>query len=61
LILLAAFSSSIYFMIQKPYLHKYGALAFTTCAVWASTLLSLVFVPGLVFQIRAPPRVPRSR
>jgi drug/metabolite transporter (DMT)-like permease len=55
LILLAALSSSIYFVIQKPYLQKYGALAFTTYAVWAGALLSLVFVPGLVLQIRAAP------
>lgn len=50
LILLAALSSSIYFVLQKPYLQKYGALAFTTYAVWAGTLLSLVFLPGLLSQ-----------
>jgi drug/metabolite transporter (DMT)-like permease len=33
LILLGALSSSIYFVFQKPYLQKYGALAFTTYAV----------------------------
>jgi drug/metabolite transporter (DMT)-like permease len=55
LILVAALSSSIYFVIQKSYLRKYGALAFTTYAVWAGTLLSLVFVPGLALQIRAAP------
>ena len=54
-ILLAALSSSIYFVIQKPYLQKYGALAFTTYAVWAGTLLSLVFAFGLVSQIYAAP------
>lgn len=51
LILLAALASSIYFVIQKPYLQKYGALAFTTYAVWAGTLLSLVFLPGLISQV----------
>jgi drug/metabolite transporter (DMT)-like permease len=56
LILLAALSSSIYFVIQKPYLQKYGALAFTTYAVWAGTLLSLPFLPGLISQVgEAPP------
>jgi len=55
LILLAALSSSIYFVIQKPYLQKYGALAFTTYAVWAGTLLSLVFLPGLISQMGAAP------
>jgi drug/metabolite transporter (DMT)-like permease len=53
LILLAALSSSIYFVIQKPYLQKYGALAFTTYALWAGTLLSLVFLPGLISQMGA--------
>jgi drug/metabolite transporter (DMT)-like permease len=57
LILLAALSSSVYFVIQKPYLERYGPLAFTTYAVWAGTLLSLVFLPGLVSQAgEAPPR-----
>ena len=55
LILLAALSSSIYFVIQKPYLQKYGALAFTTYAVWAGTLLSLVFLPGLISQMGVAP------
>lgn len=55
LILLAALSSSIYFVIQKPYLQKYGALAFTTYAVWAGTFLSLVFLPGLISQMGVAP------
>ena len=55
LILVAAISSSIYFVIQKPYLLKYGALAFTTYAVWAGSLLSLPFLPGLIPQIAAAP------
>jgi drug/metabolite transporter (DMT)-like permease len=48
LILLAALSTSIYFVLQRPYLEKYGALAFTSYAIWAGTLLTLVFVPGLI-------------
>jgi drug/metabolite transporter (DMT)-like permease len=55
LILLGALSSSIYFVFQKPYLHKYGALAFTTYAVWAGTLLTLVFLPGLISQVAMAP------
>ena len=55
LILVAALSSSIYFVIQKPYLEKYGPLAFTTYAVWAGTLLSLVFLPGLISQAETAP------
>lgn len=55
LILIGALSVSVYLVIQKPYLKKYGALAFTTYALWAGTLLSLVFLPGLVAQIVAAP------
>ena len=55
LVLLAAVSSSVYFVFQKPYLEKYGALAFTTYAIWAGTLLTLVFLPGLIPQLRAAP------
>jgi drug/metabolite transporter (DMT)-like permease len=55
LVLLAALSSSVYFVFQEPYLEKYGALAFTTYAIWAGTLLTLVFLPGLVPQIQAAP------
>jgi drug/metabolite transporter (DMT)-like permease len=55
LILLAALSSSIYFVFQKPYLQKYGALAFTTYAVWAGTVFTLVFLPGLISQLAAAP------
>ena len=49
-ILLSAVCVSAYFVLQKPYLRKYGALAFTTYAIWAGTLFSLVFLPGLVAQ-----------
>jgi drug/metabolite transporter (DMT)-like permease len=38
LVLLAAASASVYFTFQKPYLEKYGSLAFTAYAVWAGTL-----------------------
>jgi drug/metabolite transporter (DMT)-like permease len=54
-ILLAALSTSVYFVFQKPYLQKYGALAFTTYAIWAGTLLTLVFLPGLVSQVQIAP------
>ena len=50
-ILLAAVAVSVYLVIQKPYLTKYGPLAFTTYAVWAGTLLTAVFAPGLVSAV----------
>jgi drug/metabolite transporter (DMT)-like permease len=55
LILLSAVCVSVYFVLQKPYLRKYGALAFTTYAIWAGTLMSLPFLPGLVSQAAGAP------
>lgn len=54
LVLLSAVCVGVYFVSQKPYLDKYGALAFTTYAMWAGTLpLLLVYLPGLVAQAAA--------
>jgi drug/metabolite transporter (DMT)-like permease len=55
LVLLAALSTSVYFVLQRPYLEKYGALAFTTYAIWAGTLFTLGFMPGLISQALAAP------
>jgi drug/metabolite transporter (DMT)-like permease len=54
-ILVASISSSVYFVFQKPYLEKYGALAFTTYAIWAGAILTIVFLPGLISQARTAP------
>jgi len=50
-ILLAAIAVSVYLILQRPYLAKYGPLAFTTYAVWAGTLCTIVFLPGLVTDL----------
>jgi drug/metabolite transporter (DMT)-like permease len=55
LVLLAAVCVSVYFVLQKPYLAKYGALPFTTYAIWVGTVISLPFLPGLVVQAGAAP------
>jgi drug/metabolite transporter (DMT)-like permease len=52
-ILLAAVAVSVYLVIQRPYLAEYGPLAFTTYAVWAGTLPTALFAPGLVSAVRA--------
>lgn len=46
LILLAALSTSIYFVFQKPLLRKYNPLHFTAYTIWAGTLPMLIFFPG---------------
>ncbi|MCY3024124.1 MAG: DMT family transporter, partial [Planctomycetota bacterium] len=55
LILFAALSSSVYFVIQKPLLARYSALEFTAYTIWAGTVLLLVFAPGLTHHIAAAP------
>ncbi len=55
LILLAAFCTSLYFILQKRYLKKYSALQLTAYSIWTGTLLMLVFLPGLVQEARAAP------
>ena len=55
LILVSAVCVSIYFVFQKPYLRKYGALAFTIYAICAGTLFALPFLPGLASQALTAP------
>ncbi len=55
IILIAAVSVSIYLVIQKPYLQKYGSLNFTAYAMWAGTLFALVFLPGLASEVQTAP------
>ena len=47
LVLLAALSTSAYFVLSKPYLKRYGSFEFTAYAVWAGTVFLLPFAPGL--------------
>ena len=48
LVLLAALCQALQFVIQKPLLQRYGALAVTSCVIWAGTLFLLPFAaPGL--------------
>ncbi|QIN80773.1 EamA family transporter [Rubrobacter marinus] len=54
-ILLAAVGESLFFVLQKPYLEKYGSLRYTTYSIWAGTLFMLVFSPGLVEGVREAP------
>ena len=42
-VLLAALSTSVFFVLQKPYLKRYGSFEFTAYAIWAGTLFLLPF------------------
>ncbi|GAB4291094.1 MAG: DMT family transporter [Coriobacteriia bacterium] len=55
LILLAAVSTSAYFVVSKPLLKRYRPLEFTAYAIWAGTVPMLVFAPGLVEQAATAP------
>jgi drug/metabolite transporter (DMT)-like permease len=55
LVLLSAVSSAVYFVVSKPYLARYTALEFTTYAIWAGTILTLLFLPGLSTELAAAP------
>jgi drug/metabolite transporter (DMT)-like permease len=58
LILLAAFSWSIYFALQKRHAHRYDGLTLVCYTVWSGTALLLIYLPGLDSEIaRAPTHV----
>ncbi len=51
-ILLAAFGTGFYVLLQKNLLSRYAALPLTTWMIWAGTLWMLPFSGGLVAQVR---------
>lgn len=58
LILLAAFSWSVYFSLQKRHSHRYDGLTMVCYTIWAGTFFLLVYLPGLMGEIlNAPLRV----
>ena len=54
----AAFASSIYIVLHKPYLKKYRAVEFMTYMIWAGTATLLVFAPHAIAQLRTAPLQP---
>jgi drug/metabolite transporter (DMT)-like permease len=55
LILVAAASTSLYFILQKRYLDRYSALQLSAYSIWAGTLPMLVFMPSLVQTLPSAP------
>lgn len=51
LIVLAALSEAIYFVLQKPFLRRYSGLQLATYTLWAATLPLLIFTPGLLVEL----------
>ncbi|WP_391206832.1 DMT family transporter [Psychrobacillus sp. L4] len=52
LVLLAAVSTAIFFVFQKPLLKKYNPIELTAYLTWAGTLPFLIFMPGLLQDIQ---------
>ena len=58
LVLLAAFSWSIYFSLQKRHSHRYDGLTMVCYTVWSGTMFLLIYLPGLLGEVlNAPLRV----
>ncbi len=55
LILLAAFSWSVYFAVQKHYAHRYSPLTMACYMVWSGTLMLGVNLPGLPAAVAQAP------
>lgn len=54
-ILFAAICQSLYFVLQKPLLTKYGAYRVVCYSMWAGTIGLLVVAPGLVTAAQQAP------
>jgi drug/metabolite transporter (DMT)-like permease len=55
LILLAAVSHSLYFIVQKPALKEFPAFDFSCYTLWSGTAFLLIFSPGLPETVRSAP------
>lgn len=51
-ILIASLCQAVYFVLQKNYLKRYGALQSTCLTIWLGTLLLLPFAPELARALR---------
>lgn len=51
IILLASFSESLYFTVQKKYIEKYSFIAFTLYTIMASSPFMLIFIPEIINDI----------
>jgi drug/metabolite transporter (DMT)-like permease len=52
LILLAAISQGVYFILQKPLFKKYSAFEMATYTIWSGAILLLGFLPGLLESVQ---------
>lgn len=52
-ILIASLCQAVYFVMQKSYLRRYGALQSTCAVIWLGTIFLVPFAPELVRAFRA--------
>ncbi|MCK1447077.1 DMT family transporter [Bradyrhizobium sp. 48] len=56
LVVLAALATSVFFVLQKPYLRRYSPLQMTTIGIWAGTIImAFIWLPGLTRSIQQAP------
>ena len=54
-VFLAAFSTSVFFVIQKPLLTRYSSFEVTSYSIWTGTLTMLPFAGGLAHAVSHAP------
>lgn len=53
LVIVAALATSLYFVLQKPYLKRYSPLQMTTIGIWAGTaVMACIWLPGLARSVQ---------
>jgi drug/metabolite transporter (DMT)-like permease len=56
LVLLATLATSLFFVLQRPYLKLYSPFQMTAIGIWAGTaLMAAIWLPGLIPAIRHAP------
>jgi drug/metabolite transporter (DMT)-like permease len=59
LVLLATLATSLFFVLQRPYLKRYSPFQMTAIGIWAGTaLMAALWLPGLAHAIERAPLAP---
>jgi len=59
LVLFATFASSVFFVLQRPYLKRYSPFQMTAIGIWAGTaLMAVLWWPSLIPAVRHAPLAP---
>jgi len=59
LVLVATLATSLFFVLQRPYLKRYSPFQMTAIGIWAGTaLMAAIWLPGLTQAIRHAPLAP---